>query len=279
MSSFANYNMTLEQLQLATSIDYVPSILKMGFKTNFQNVGEGVKVNSITYQLDQIVNDAVISTFDNTSAPLIKAVPSVFEFNHFKLVNYITAKINENKTPEYFTSIANLYINDKLSRDFDKIAFNGYGNEGFYTGVINGSALTGITTGKLLVDKIIELSIQANKNNNRAVNNPVSVLLSGSFVDLYATGFYSDDKNINEKMPSWIRVELSSNSAIVSGNTISIASTNDVEIYHGDLPAIISPFETINLGGDNVFNQLSVGCSSVAVRKLNGKKVYKFTQA
>ena len=149
MSSFANYNMTLEQLQLATSIDYVPSILKMGFKTNFINANEGVRVNYITYQLDDIVNDVVISTFDNTSAPLIKAVPSVFEFNHFKLVNYITAKINENKTPEYFTSIANLYINDRLSRDFDKIAFNGYGNEGFYTGVINGSALVGITTVKL----------------------------------------------------------------------------------------------------------------------------------
>ena len=279
MSSFANYNMTLEQLQLATSIDYVPSILKMGFKTNFINANEGVRVNSITYQLDDIVNDVVISTFDNTSAPLIKAVPSVFEFNHFKLVNYITAKINENKTPEYFTSIANLYINDRLSRDFDKIAFNGYGNEGFYTGVINGSALVGITTGKLLVDKIIELSILSNKNNNRAVDNPVSVLLSGSFVDLYATGYYSDTKSILSALPNWINVELCSNSDIVSGNTISIASTNDVEIYHSDLPAIISPFETINLGGDNVFNQLSVGCSSVAVRKLNGKKVYKFTQA
>ena len=279
MSSFANYNMTLEQLQLATSIDYVPSILKMGFKTNFVNASEGVKVISITYQLDDIVNDAVISTFDSTSAPLIKVVPSVFEFNQFKVVNYITAKINENKTPEYFTSVANLYINDTLSRDFDKIAFNGFGNEGFYTGVINGSALTGITTGKLLVDKIIELSIQSNKNNNRAVNNPVSVLLSGSFVDLYATGFYSDNKSIVEKMPSWIRVELSSNNAIVSGNTISIASTNDIEVYHSNLPSIISPFETINLGGDNVFNQLAVGSYAVAVRKLNGKKVYKFTQA
>lgn len=279
MSSFATYNMTLEQLQLSTSIDYIPSILKMGFKTNFQNVEEGVKIHSVTYQLDQIVNDAVISTFDNTSAPLIKAVPSVFTYDHFKLVNYITAKINENKTPEYFTSIANLYINEKLSRDFDKIAFNGYGNEGFYTGVVNGTALTGINTGKLLVDKIIELSIQANKNNNRAVNNSVSILLSGSFVDLYATGFYSDSKSIAEKMPAWIKIELSSNTDIVSGNTISIASTNDVEIYHGDLPAIISPFKTVDLGGGNIFNELAVGCSSVAVRKLNGKKVYKFTQA
>jgi hypothetical protein len=278
MSSFANYKMTLDQLQAATTIDYVPSILKMGFKTNQQNVPEGVKVNVVTYGLDDVVNGAVISTFDNTSVPLIKAVPIVFEFNHFKLENYITAKINENKGVEYFTSIANLYINDVLNRDFDKIAFNGYGNEGLFTGVVNGANLTGITTGKLLVDKIIELSIKANKDNNRSVNNSVSVLLSGSFNDLFATDFYSDSRSITQMIPSWIRIELSSNDKIITGNTITISSTNDVEVVHGDLPSIITPFELVNLGGANKFYQLGVGSSSVAVRKLNGKKVYSYKQ-
>jgi hypothetical protein len=278
MSSFANYKMTLDQLQLSTTIDYVPSIFKMGFKTNQQNVPEGVKVNVITYALDEVVNGAVISTFDNSSVPLIKAVPSLFEFNHFKLENYITAKTNENKGVEYFTSIANLYINDVLNRDFDKIAFNGYGNEGLFTGVVNGNNLTGINTGKLLVDKIIELSIKANKDNNRSVNNPVSVLLSGSFNDLIATDFYSESRSITQMIPSWIRLELSSNDKIIIGNTITISSTNDVEVVYGDLPSIITPFELVNLGGANKFYQLGVGSSSVAVRKLNGKKVYSYKQ-
>lgn len=278
MSSFANYKMTLEQLQVSTTIDYVPSILKMGFKTNQQSVPEGVKVNVVSYELDAVVNGAVISTFDNTSVPLIKVVPSVFEFNHFKLENYITAKVNENKGVEYFTNIANLYINDVLNRDFDKIAFNGYGNEGLFTGVINGANLTGITTGKLLVDKIIELSIKANKDNNRSVNNPVSVLLSGSFNDLIATDYYSDTRSISSMIPSWIRIELSANDKIITGNTITIASQNDVEVFYGDLPSIITPFELVNNGGANKFYQLGVGSSSVAVRKLNGKKVYSYKQ-
>jgi hypothetical protein len=278
MSSFANYKMTLDQLQLSTTIDYIPSILKMGFKTNQQSVPEGVKVNIVSYGLDDVVNGAVISTFDNTSVPLIKVVPSVFEFNHFKLENYITAKVNENKGVEYFTSIANLYINDVLNRDFDKIAFNGYGNEGLFTGVINGANLTSITTGKLLVDKLIELSIKANKDNNRSVNNPVSVLLSGSFNDLIATDFYSDSRSITQMIPSWIRIELSSNDKIITGNTITISSTNDIEVFYGDLPSIITPFDLVNNGGANKFYQLGVGSSSVAVRKLNGKKVYSYKQ-
>jgi hypothetical protein len=279
MTSYANYNLTLEEVENRLAISYVPSILKMGFQTKEYNVPEGVTIKSISYELDSIVNGASVSTFDNTSAPLIKFVPTVFAYNHFVFEAYITAKANENKGIEYFTNGANLFINDVFNRDFDKIAFNGYGNEGLFTEVVNGSPLIGIITGKQLVDKIVELSMKANEDNKRPVDNQVSVLLSGSFNKLYATDFYSDSRSITQMIPSWIRVELASDDKIITGNTITIVSTNDIIVHHGLLPQIVTPYHYIDNGGSQKFYELGLGASSVAVQKLNGKKVYKYTQS
>lgn len=276
MNSYAHYRMTQEEIEETLVITYVPSILSMGFQTKQYDVPEGLTIKSITYELDAIVNGASVSTFDNTSGPLIKFVPNSFAYNHFKFEAYIQAKENENKSAEYFLNGANLYINDIFNREFDKIAFHGLDNEGLFTGVINGAPLIGIKTGKQLVDTIIELSLKANRDNNRPVDNQVSVMLSGAFNDLYATDFYSDSRSITQMIPSWIRIELASDDRIITGSTITIASTNDVLVHHGMLPQVVTPFEKINNGGPAKFNQLSLGSSSVGVQKLNGKKVFKY---
>jgi hypothetical protein len=236
-----SFNYTDKILELENQIgtpDYI-SIMARTLKTQVVNFSLNQVVRGKEFLLDKSYNlTPAVETYDNNT---IKQYHLIEEFNEYyglTRMGLFKAKSLQGVDTNYWVKASRLAIVEQ-NKLLDKEIYLGddSGNKGLITGVATSSVT--ITTGKALVDTMVSEAGLLNSNYGLDAVAPVTVYLSGELKNIYLTNIYNDYKTINEMIPSWINV-IPLGNFINTTNRMDIVSSDNVLLYRGILPSVIS---------------------------------------
>jgi hypothetical protein len=191
----------------------------------------------------------------------------------------LTAKGAQQVSMIQWEKAVNMWLS-KLNIFYDQESYNGaYGNNGLITGVTPDTTSFVYTTAKQMGEKIIELVKLFNTSNGKGAYSPATVMLSGSCVDTYRTGFIDANSSIS------LRQMLQDAGITVLLVDPMVNNTNRMDIVEfalltadmGKIPQVISPMTKIEKEGVNGgILQMFVGYQSMAIHKSNDTVVKSY---